>query len=294
MLFFALGEANFAFDAPALVMQIQRYQRVARSFNLADQLLDFFGLEQELAGPDRIRADVGGGRRQGADVRAEQVNLTLADDDVGFLELYPSGPDRFDFPAFQRHTCLEAFLDKVIVEGFFVVDDAHEVEIGGGRGPAAPGLEFKLRILSNGIMAVVHKSVLLAYSAEQMFALVDRVEDYPVFLPWCGGVEVRERAPDRLIAAIQINYHGIRQSFTTENTHTPPTTMQMTLVEGPFSHLDGQWHFKALREDACKIEFDLHYEFSSKMLEKLIGPVFSKIADSFVESFCKRAKVVYG
>ncbi len=164
----------------------------------------------------------------------------------------------------------------------------------GGRGPAAPGLEFKPRILSNGIMAVVHKSVLLAYSAEQMFALVDRVEDYPAFLPWCGGVEIRERAPDRLVAAIQINYHGIRQSFTTENTHTPPTSMQMTLVEGPFSHLDGQWHFKPLREDACKIEFDLHYEFSSKMLEKLIGPVFSKIADSFVESFCKRAEAVYG
>lgn len=158
----------------------------------------------------------------------------------------------------------------------------------------ALGLESKHRILSNGIMAVVHKSVLLAYSAEQMFALVDRVEEYPAFLPWCGGVDVRERAPDRLVAAIQINYHGIRQSFTTQNTHTPPTSMQMTLVEGPFSHLDGQWHFKALREDACKVEFDLHYEFSSKMLEKLIGPVFSKIADSFVESFCKRAEAVYG
>jgi ribosome-associated toxin RatA of RatAB toxin-antitoxin module len=180
------------------------------------------------------------------------------------------------------------------VEGFFVVDDAHEVGKVGGRGPAAPELEFKLRILSNGIMAVVHKSVLLAYSAEQMFALVDRVEDYPAFLPWCGGVEIRERAPDQLVAAIQINFRGIRQSFTTRNTHLPPTMMQMTLVEGPFSHLDGQWHFKALRDDACKVEFDLHYEFSSKLLEKLIGPVFSTIADSFVESFCKRAEVVYG
>jgi len=294
MLLLALGQANFAFDAPALVMQVQGYQRVARPFYFTDQLFNFLSFQQELAGPDRIRADVGGGGGQGADVRTEQVDLALADDDVGFLELHPSGPDGFDLPAFQRHARLEAFLDEIIVEGFFVVDDAHEVEIVGGRGPAAPGLEFKPRILSNGIMAVVHKSVLLAYSAEQMFALVDRVEDYPAFLPWCGGVEIRERAPDRLVAAIQINYHGIRQSFTTENTHTPPTAMQMTLVEGPFSHLDGQWHFKPLREDACKIEFDLHYEFSSKMLEKLIGPVFSKIADSFVESFCKRAEAVYG
>jgi ribosome-associated toxin RatA of RatAB toxin-antitoxin module len=70
--------------------------------------------------------------------------------------------------------------------------------------------------------------------------------------------------------------------------------MQMKLVEGPFSQLDGQWHFKPLREDACKVEFELHYEFSSKVLEKLIGPVFTIIANSFVESFCKRAEEVYG
>ena len=143
-------------------------------------------------------------------------------------------------------------------------------------------------------MALVHKSVLLHYRAEQMFALVDRVEDYPAFLPWCGGVEVQERAAGKLVAAIQISYHGVRQSFTTENSNTPPTRMQMRLVEGPFRHLDGTWQFTALRADACKIEFELHYEFSSKILEKLIGPVFSKIADSFVDSFCKRAEVVYG
>jgi ribosome-associated toxin RatA of RatAB toxin-antitoxin module len=143
-------------------------------------------------------------------------------------------------------------------------------------------------------MAVVHKSVLLHYSAAQMFALVDRVEEYPSFLPWCGGVDVRERTADKLVAAIQINYHGVKQSFTTENSNTPPTHMTMSLVEGPFRHLDGTWQFTPLREDACKVEFDLHYEFSSKLLEKLIGPVFSKIADSFVESFRRRAEVVYG
>ncbi len=141
-------------------------------------------------------------------------------------------------------------------------------------------------------MARVQKSVLLPYSAAQMFALVDKVEDYPAFLPWCGGVQVRERTPEKLVAVIAINYHGVKQSFTTENTNTPPSRMQMSLVEGPFRHLDGTWLFTPLREDACKIEFELHYEFSSKLLEKLIGPVFSKIADSFVDSFCKRAEAV--
>ena len=143
-------------------------------------------------------------------------------------------------------------------------------------------------------MAVVHKSVILGYSAAQMFSLVDKVEDYPQFLPWCGGVEIKERSDERLVAAIHIHYHGVKQSFTTENTNTPPFAMQMKLVEGPFRQLDGQWHFRPLREDACKVEFELQYEFSSKLLEKLIGPVFSMIANSFVESFCKRAEVIYG
>lgn len=143
-------------------------------------------------------------------------------------------------------------------------------------------------------MAVVHKSVLLGYSAEQMYALVDRVEDYPKFLPWCGGVEVRERDDHRLLVTIAINYHGVRQKFTTENANVPPVQMKMKLVEGPFKHLDGTWTFKPLRPDACKIDFELHYEFSSKILEQIIGPVFGMIANSFIDSFCKRAVAVYG
>ncbi len=143
-------------------------------------------------------------------------------------------------------------------------------------------------------MAVVHKSVLLAYSAEQMFALVDRIEDYPTFLPWCGDVDVRRSDENKVVATLGIQYHGVKQSFTTENINTPPHSIEMTLVEGPFKHLSGQWRFKPLRANACKIEFDLHYEFSSKILEQLIGPVFNMIANSFVDSFCRRAEAVYG
>lgn len=143
-------------------------------------------------------------------------------------------------------------------------------------------------------MAVVHKSVLLGYSAEQMFALVDRVEDYPQFLPWCGDVTVRQREEGRLVASIMINYHGIKQSFTTENTNVRPASMTIRLLEGPFKQLHGTWSFKPLRADACKIEFDLQYEFSNKLIEQIIGPVFNMIATSFVDSFSKRAEQVYG
>lgn len=143
-------------------------------------------------------------------------------------------------------------------------------------------------------MAVVHKTVFVAYSAAQMFALVDQVEQYPKFLPWCGQVDVIKREDGHLTAALSINYHGIKQRFTTENSNLPPNEIQMSLVEGPFKHLTGRWKFTELRPDACKIEFDLSYEFSSKLLEHLIGPVFSKIANSFVDSFCARAEALYG
>jgi ribosome-associated toxin RatA of RatAB toxin-antitoxin module len=143
-------------------------------------------------------------------------------------------------------------------------------------------------------MAVVHKSVFLGYSAQQMFDLVAAIEDYPKFLPWCGGVEIRERNGNTVVASVGINYHGVKQSFTTANENTAPTEIKMKLVDGPFKCLDGVWTFKPLREDACKIELDLHYEFSSGILDKLIGPVFGMIANSMVDSFCKRAETVYG
>ncbi|SFV16193.1 type II toxin-antitoxin system RatA family toxin [Pseudoduganella namucuonensis] len=143
-------------------------------------------------------------------------------------------------------------------------------------------------------MAVVHKSVILGYSAEQMFELVAKVEDYPKFLPWCGGVDIKDRGDNTLVASLAIHYHGIHQSFTTSNVNTRPSSMKMTLVDGPFKTLDGTWTFKPLREDACKVELDLHYEFASRILEQVIGPVFGMIANSMVDSFCKRAETVYG
>ena len=122
-----------------------------------------------------------------------------------------------------------------------------------------------------------------------MFALVDAAEAYPEFLPWCSGATVMLRDATRTRATIHVNYHGVRQSFTTDNAKEPPEKMTIRLVEGPFRVLDGEWRFKPLAEDACKIEFCLHYEFSSRILEKLVGPVFSYIANTMVDAFVKRA-----
>jgi ribosome-associated toxin RatA of RatAB toxin-antitoxin module len=142
-------------------------------------------------------------------------------------------------------------------------------------------------------MALVEKSVLLPYSAEQMFVLVDNVADYPQFLPWCGGANSQPITENTVHATVHINYHQIKQSFTTENVRQVPRSIVMTLQDGPFKQLDGHWLFTELSPTACKIEFKLHYEFSSKLLEKLVGPVFHYIANSFVDAFTRRAGQVY-
>lgn len=143
-------------------------------------------------------------------------------------------------------------------------------------------------------MALVEKTVLVEYSAPQMYALVDDVAQYPQFLPWCGGAEVLDQTEGVIRAAIAIEFRGISQRFTTENRRHPPELIEMQLVDGPFRHLDGSWRFKPLGNEACKIEFRLHYKFSSTLLEKLIGPVFHYIANSFVDAFVKRAGQIYG
>lgn len=142
-------------------------------------------------------------------------------------------------------------------------------------------------------MNVVQKTVLVTHSAEQMYALVDAVEDYPQFLPWCGGVDLLERTDTKTSATLHINYHGIKQHFTTINNKTFPHSMDIQLKDGPFKHLDGSWRFIALREDACKIEFKLNYEFANVFLEKIIAPVFSHIANTFVDGFVARADKVF-
>lgn len=143
-------------------------------------------------------------------------------------------------------------------------------------------------------MALVEKSVLIEHSARQMYELVDAVEDYPKFLPWCCRTELKFRDDERTVATLHIDYHAVKSHFTTENTKTAASRMAIRLVDGPFRRLEGTWAFKSLGDTACKIEFSLTYEFSSKLFEKIIGPVFNHIANTFVDAFVRRADNVYG
>jgi len=142
-------------------------------------------------------------------------------------------------------------------------------------------------------MAIVEKSVLVHFSAHQMFDLVRAVADYPQFLPWCGAGSVELLEGNLEKATVEIAFKGVKQSFCTMNRLTPSSEIHMNLIEGPFTHLEGTWHFLELTPEACKVHFKLEYEFSSKVLEQLVGPIFTQVANSFVDSFIRRAESLH-
>lgn len=148
-------------------------------------------------------------------------------------------------------------------------------------------------------MKHVRKSVLLWYSPREMYDLVTGVRAYPLFLPWCSQAEVVEEHADGVTARLSLAYMGVQHAFTTRNTHQAERSVAVRLVDGPFSSLEGNWAFLPLGrpgsdQNACKIEFDLAYAFSSVALEAVVSPVFDRVANTLVDSFVRRAEVVYG
>ena len=146
-------------------------------------------------------------------------------------------------------------------------------------------------------MKVIEKTVLLTHSAAQMYALVTDVASYPEFLPWCTDGAVLETHPDGVTAKLGMSLAGLSQAFVTRNTQVPNESLDMQLVDGPFSLLEGRWAFHDLgtaEDPACRVVFSLRYDFSSAMLARVVGPVFDKIAGTLVDACIKRADAVYG
>jgi ribosome-associated toxin RatA of RatAB toxin-antitoxin module len=143
-------------------------------------------------------------------------------------------------------------------------------------------------------MPTVNKSALVEFKPQAMFDIVDDVEKYSEFLPWCGSSSVLSRSEDEVKATIEISHSGMRKSFTTLNRLQPGKIIEVQLIDGPFKHLHGFWRFEALGNKGCKVTLDLEYEFSNKLLGLAIGPVFTQIANTFVDAFCKRAEAIYG
>ena len=143
-------------------------------------------------------------------------------------------------------------------------------------------------------VTTVSRNALVPYAASEMYALVDDIESYPQFLPWCKNAKILSRNDDEVRASIELARGGIQRAFTTCNRLQPGKMIEMRLVEGPFHHLDGFWRFDALTGQACKVSLDMDFEFSNRILSMTIGPVFGQIVNSLVDSFCRRAVAVYG
>lgn len=148
-------------------------------------------------------------------------------------------------------------------------------------------------------MKHVNKSVLVWYSAQEMFDLVVDVPAYPQFLPWCDQAQVVQHHSDGMTARLGLAFGRLRHTFTTRNTHVQPHEVGMSLVDGPFSHLEGHWHFADLHPDgsnsrACRATLDLRYAFEGRTAELVLSPVFDRIAATLVDAFLARAQAVYG
>jgi ribosome-associated toxin RatA of RatAB toxin-antitoxin module len=140
----------------------------------------------------------------------------------------------------------------------------------------------------------IRKSALVGHSAERIFDLIEKAEDYPAFLPWCAGSTILARDEHTVSARISIDYHGVRLDLATRNSKRRPEFMSIQLEHGPFRHFEGQWELAVLATAACRIEFGLRYEFQSRVMARLAGPVFDRIANTLVDAFVARAEQVYG
>lgn len=126
-----------------------------------------------------------------------------------------------------------------------------------------------------------------------MYELVADVDSYQHFLPWCGGSKVLSQTDDEVKGQVRIQHMGMDKSFTTLNRMQKNKMIEMRLIDGPFKQLQGFWRFDALDENGCKISLDLEFEFSNKIMSMAFGPIFSQIANSMVDAFCKRAIAIY-
>jgi len=143
-------------------------------------------------------------------------------------------------------------------------------------------------------MPVIHKSALVPYTAQQMFILVEDIDKYPEFLPWCKKTQILSRDHESIHASITLSRAGLEKTFTTRNIMQRDQWLEMRLVRGPFSRLFGRWQFAPLGEHGCKVSLDMDFEFSNRLLRMTLGPIFSHIVNSLVDAFIHRAGELYG
>lgn len=142
-------------------------------------------------------------------------------------------------------------------------------------------------------MKEVNQTQIVPFTTAQMYNLVNDIEQYPAFLPWCGGASIVRCSPEEIEATIKISKGLFSQSFTTLNRLTINEKIDMRLVNGPFKSLEGYWKFTELSPQSCEISLHLSFEFINQMMSLTLGPAFHHIASSMVEAFTQRARQIY-
>ncbi|BAW80798.1 cyclase/dehydrase [Candidatus Nitrosoglobus terrae] len=145
-------------------------------------------------------------------------------------------------------------------------------------------------------MTTLNRNALVPYTTTEMFALVNDIESYPQFLPWCRSTQVHSRDQDNVYATIELAQGVIHKSFTTHNRLQQNKMIEMRLVKGPFRHLEGLWRFDPIGEvgEGCRVSLAMEFEFSNRVISLALGPIFNEIVASLVDAFCKRARDYYG
>jgi len=144
-------------------------------------------------------------------------------------------------------------------------------------------------------VTVIRKTAVVPYTAEQMYDLVNNVDAYPEFLPWCSDASIDVQGEESLTASLTMATGRIRQSFTTENTMEPGRRINVRLVTGPFRYLTGSWVFEpADGGKSCRISLEMDFEFKNKILKLTLSKLFHHIVDTLVDAFTRRAVQVYG
>jgi len=127
-----------------------------------------------------------------------------------------------------------------------------------------------------------------------MFSLVDDIGSYPEFLPWCGGAEVHYREGNVVEATLELHRGSLSKHFRTRNTATNRQSIAMQLVDGPFNRLAGVWSFTQLGDSGSKVALELEFEFSSRLIDVMLGSYFEGTCNSLVDAFTHRADTIFG
>jgi len=144
-------------------------------------------------------------------------------------------------------------------------------------------------------MTTIQRTEYSPYSPEVLFALVQDIERYPEFLPWCQKATILEKTDDTLLATLCLSVAGFERSFTTRNQHIAPARIQVSLADGDFlKHLEGIWTFEKIDNQKTKIDLLMHFEFSNMLLRMVASPIFEEIVQTLVKAFCNRAETLHG